>query len=127
MVFRDGIPAWENAGFPITSLLPSKNITIPEVNAAQLHNSLDDYLIVDIRPESTYSDGYLTGSRAMPLTYLKMLSVELPSDRKIMIVDYGGKRCNMAAKWLVSRGYSNISVLKGGLTEYANAGFELEK
>ena len=127
MVFQDGIPAWEKAGYSTISLLPTKSITVPEVDAVQLSQTLEDYLIVDIRPESTYENGYLPGSRAMPLTYLKMLSVELPTDSKIMIVDYGGKRCKKAAKWLVSNGYSDVSVLKGGLTGYAKAGFELEK
>jgi rhodanese-related sulfurtransferase len=127
MVFRNGIPGWEKAGFTTTTRLPNKDITIPELDAAQLHNSLDDYLVVDVRPESKYSDGYLPGSRAMPMTYLQMLSVELPLDRKIMIVDYGGKRCKMAARWLLSNGYTDVSVLKGGLSKYAEEGYELEQ
>lgn len=127
MVFRDGLPAWIKAGYPIDSPSPLSKISVPVIDAAQLHASLDKFVIVDIRPESAYEMGYLPGSRAMPLAYLSILSVELPRNRKIVVVDHSGKQSQTAARWLVSRGYADVCWLKGGLSNYNAAGFELEK
>lgn len=127
MVFMDGIPGWLKAGYSLTTGSTKKNMEIKSVDAVELNETLDNYLIVDIRPESTYKMGYLPESRAMPMTYLSILSVELPKDRRIIIVDHSGKRCKKAAQWLTANGFEDVSVLKGGLTGFANAGFALEK
>lgn len=128
MVFRDGIPGWENAGFATTSTSPKKDdMKVPVIEPAQLHKTLDEYLVVDIRPASAYKMGYLPGSRAMPMPYLSMLSVELPKDRRILVVDHSGKQSKRAAQWLMSNGFKDVSMLNDGVTGYINAGFELEK
>ena len=127
MVFRDGLPAWIKAGYPVNAPIPLNRVEVPMIEPADLHASLNDYLVVDIRPESAYDLGYLPNSRAMPLAYLSMLCVELPKDRKLVVVDHSGKQCRTAAQWLVSHGFKNVVWLKDGLTGYANAGFELVK
>lgn len=127
MVFRDGLPAWIKAGYPIDSPKSLKQFILPTIEPSQLNKSLDDYLVVDIRPRSAYSKGYLPGSRAMPLAYLSQLSAELPKDGKLVVVDHSGKQCKTAAQWLKSNGFSDVHWLKGGLIGYTKAGFELEK
>jgi rhodanese-related sulfurtransferase len=127
MVFKDGIPAWVEAGYPINSPEPLKDAKVTTIEAEQLNASLDDFIIVDIRPQSTYELGYLPGSRAMPLAYLSMLSAELPKDRWIVVVDHKGKQCKTAAQWLNNNGFKTVSWLKGGLTGYAKKGFKLER
>lgn len=127
MVFTDGIPGWLKAGYSLTTSSTDKKKEITSIHAEDFNAMLDDYLIVDIRPESTYKIGFLPESRAMPMTYLSMLSVELPKDGRIIIVDHSGKRCKRAAQWLLDNGFKDVSVLNGGLTGYKNAGFKLEE
>lgn len=127
MVFRDGLPAWIKAGYPVNSPKPLKLGKVPMIEPGQLKKSLDDYLVVDIRPESTYKLGYLPGSRAMPLAYLSTLSAELPKKGRLVVVDHKGKQCKTAAQWLKNNGFSDVCWLKGGLIGYAKAGYELEK
>lgn len=127
MVFRDGLPAWIKAGYPVNSSMPLKRLQVPDIVPSQLNKSLNDYLVIDIRPASAYKLGYLPGSRAMPLAYLSRLSVELPKDGKLVVVDHKGKQCKTAAQWLKTNGFNNVRWLKGGLISYANAGYQLEK
>lgn len=126
MVFTDGIPGWLKEGYAMAANSTQKKIEVKSIEATELNKTIDDYIIVDIRPESTYKIGYLPDSRAMPMTYLSILSVELPKDRRIMIVDHSGKRCKKAAQWLLANGFEDVSILEDGLTGFANAGFALE-
>lgn len=127
MVFRDGLPAWIKAGYPINSTKLLKQCNVPAIEPGQLNKSLDDCLVVDIRPRSAYKNGYLPESRAMPLAYLSKLSAELPKDGKLVVVDHKGKQCKTAAQWLKDKGFSNVLWLKGGLAGYKKAGYKLEK
>lgn len=127
-VFKDGIPGWINAGYKINQSRPVDDGEIIVLEPAELHANLDDYLIVDIRPASAYKNqGYIPGSRAMPMAYLSMLSVELPKDDRIVLIDNGGHQLNYAAQWMINKGFQDVRILKGGMAAYLEAGFKLEK
>ncbi len=127
MVFKDGIPGWIDAGYTIKSTVPLKKVAVSSIEPKQLNDGLANYLVVDIRPENAYVNGYVPGSRAMPLAYLSMLYVEIPKTSKIVVVDHKGKQCKTAAQWLKNNGYDEVLYLRGGLSGYAAAGFRLEK
>jgi rhodanese-related sulfurtransferase len=127
MIFRDGIPGWIDAGYVINALAPKISKEVQLIEPSELHTTLDQYLVVDIRPASAYKEGYLPGSRAMPMAYLSMLSVELPKDSRIVLIDNGGHQLIKAAQWMTDSGFEDVTILKGGMTAYIKAGFELEK
>ena len=127
MVFRDGIPAWVKAGYPLNTSSPLKKAKVPSLEPATLKASLDDVYIIDIRPPSVYDKGYIKNSRAIPLGFLSFLVEEIPRNQKLVVVDHKGKQCKTAAKWLKNNGFKDVAWLKGGLTAWAKKGYPVEK
>jgi rhodanese-related sulfurtransferase len=127
-IFKDGIPGWKAAGFSVKRITSYQDLYVPTIEPEKLNAALDQYLIIDIRPVNAYkSFGYIPGSRAMPLPYLSLLAAELPKEKRLVVADHNGKRCEKAAQWLLGNGFQDVTLLKNGLTGYADAGFAMEK
>ena len=128
MVFRDGLPGWKEAGYKTNIAQNTTIINVRAIEPKELHTAINDLLVIDIRPSNIYDKfGYIPDSRALPLAYLSLLSTELSKESRIVIVDHQGKRCRTAAQWLISQGYTDVSVLNNGLQAYVDEGFSLEK
>lgn len=127
MVFKDGLPGWIKAGYPVKSLMAADNTKIPSVSAEQLSEMLGNVYVIDVRPENLYELGFLPYSRAIPLGHLSRLYTEIPKKIKIVVVDHKEKQAPTACKFLRSKGYNNVSWLKGGLASWSKQGLELEK
>jgi rhodanese-related sulfurtransferase len=41
---------------------------------------------------------------------------KIPDDRKIVVFDYRGKQCTVAARFLIEKGYTDVCMLKGGIS-----------
>lgn len=66
---------------------------------------------------------------SIPYNELQPNLSELPADKNAKIVLYcsSGRMSQIAAVELVSLGYTNVWNLEGGMTDWRQAGFELEK
>ena len=66
---------------------------------------------------------------SIPYNEIKQNLSQLPADNSTKIVLYcsSGRMSQMAADELVSLGFTNVWNLKGGMTEWQQAGFELEQ
>ena len=52
---------------------------------------------------------------------------EIPKDRKILVYCRSGRRSAEASGILAENGFTEVYNMKGGITEWMNAGYEVEK
>lgn len=66
---------------------------------------------------------------SIPYNEIEQNLSQLPADKSAKIVLYcsSGRMSQIAAEELVSIGYTNVWDLKGGMVDWQQAGFELEK
>ena len=100
------------------------------VSASTLRSMIADgneLAIVDVREELIFSQRHLLLARSVPLSRLELKFAQLVPRRatRIVLCDDDGKLAARAAAVLGRNGYSNLSILDGGVDAWAAAGFEL--
>lgn len=104
----------------------------PEKLKARLERG-DPTLIVDVREREEALMGSLPGAINMPLSDLASRIQELAfsiSERPetgVVLVCQSGMRAERALVVLVGAGVSKVTVLKGGVTAWCEAGFDLSR
>ena len=96
----------------------------------QIRNSKEEYILLDVRLEGAYKDGYIEKAILFTAKSINKVSSEriLKKDSRI-IVYCGGFECpasTYAAKELVSLGYKVLDY-KGGVEEWIKKGNKLSK
>lgn len=130
-VYNEGIPEWVKRGYPaeIREVYPKPQV--PFVSAADLKGMIDrkdDMVLVDLRDEDDRKAGWIKGSKSIDMEILDTSLGELPKNRKIVFIDLHGKQSYMAARFLASKGYKEISMLEGGFVGgWLKAGYPIEK
>lgn len=100
---------------------PVKNLS-PQLVTQTINR--EDGMVVDIRNKVEYDKGHIAG--AMHLTMEKIqkkdiASLEKRKDKPIIVVCNAGLSAAGAANVLVKQGFSNISVLRGGMNTWFGA------
>ncbi len=127
-IFINGIKGWTGAGYSLNTERAVPDFKIPLVTAAQLKASLDKVAVVDIRPRKfRKKDGWNKDSKQIPLGIFSKTYGYVPRNKKVVIVDHNGKRSRVACLYLKSKGYKDISQLKGGMKAWKDKGYPLVK
>jgi SulP family sulfate permease len=79
-------------------------------------------LIVDVREPREFKRGHIPQAQLIPLPRLLAEAHEFPADRQVVLVCQGGRRSSRAAYILNRKGFSNITVMQGGMLAWENAG-----
>jgi rhodanese-related sulfurtransferase len=100
------------------------------VNARQLRAMLGDggeLALIDVREELIFSKNHLLLARSVPLSRFELNFAALVPRRTVRIVlcDDADGLAEHAAAIVARNGYSDVSVLDGGVAAWAAAGFEL--
>ena len=93
------------------------NITAEE--AKEIMDSSEGYIILDVRTQEEYAQGYIPGAVLFPLDDIEgKAHVVLPDkDQLILIYCRSGNRSKKAAQILVELGYTNIKEF-GGIIDW---------
>ena len=111
-------------------LLAEAREEIPEIDAAglaELLSSDSPPLVVDVREQSEWDEGYIPGSVHVPRGFLesRIAGVARP-DREIVLSCAAGNRSLLAGQTLREMGYANVTSLAGGFTDWKRRGNRFE-
>ncbi len=87
----------------------------------------DGLQIVDVRETSEFESERIRGAISSPLTSFKESFRRIDKNRHSYIICQSGKRAGKYAKQLLENGYENVSVVKGGLKSWIDAGYPVEE
>lgn len=117
---EDGLDAWENQGFPIAQL--------GSVSVQLLQHQLDSDqkpFVLDVRTENEWNDGHIPDALHIHGGMLRDRYQEVPSDVPVAVICGTGYRGSIAASFLKSHGYEDVSNVLGGMSAWKSAGLPL--
>src|SRR5213075_355870 len=81
------------------------------------------YAVFDVRERGEFNECQIANATSLPRGQIEFRLSELVPNRKIPIVLYDddGERAILAARTLAELGYSDVSLLDGGLTAFKQA------
>ncbi len=99
------------------------NIT-PQQLRGRLHDG-GEIAIVDVREEGSFHHRHLLMASCLPLSRLELIAPALLPRRSapVVVCDDGGGLAERAAERLIEGGWSDVSVLAGGVSAWAAEGF----
>lgn len=100
-----------------------KHVSPREAYAAYMLGSV----LVDVRePEEARHLPDLRQLRSIPVSQLDVRYIELPSDRPVVLLSKVGNKSTDAARFLLTHGFGDVSVVTGGLQAWAEEGMPVK-
>jgi len=92
---------------------------ISQEEAKALMESETDYVILDVRTEEEFAEGYIAGAILIPDYEIKEKAESMLPDKDQLILVYcrSGRRSKLAASELVTLGYTNVKEF-GGIIDW---------
>ena len=104
-------------------MLQLKHVTPREAYAAYMLGSV----LVDVREtEEARRRPDLRQLRSIPVSELNARYNELPSDRPVVLLSKVGNKSTDAARFLLTHGFGDVSVVDGGLQAWAEEGMPVK-
>jgi len=89
----------------------------------------EDAVLLDIRSADDFKKGHITSARNIPLAQLSKELSKLENDKNkpIIVVCQAGMSAQGAAKQLISAGFGQVAVLRGGMSKWLEASLPVVK
>ncbi len=100
-----------------------------DISVQQAKEMIDkgDVFILDVRTQEEYNAGHIRNSTLIPVQDLSKRLNEVPRDRDTIVYCKTGGRSTAASEILANSGFIRIYNMKGGITEWTKAGYEIVK
>lgn len=129
--FREGIPGWKEAGYPLVSVKPLPDVEVKRITATELAEMFDneDFVLVDINLDEDAHTFHIDHAKRVhiPLDKLNVSLPQLPRDKKIVIICLKGKRSPTAVRYLLGQGYEDVVMVDGGIQQWVMEGRPVKK
>jgi rhodanese-related sulfurtransferase len=97
---------------------------VVEISPTDLESSLKEktgVVLIDVREPAEFSEGHLPGAALMPLGGLPESASSVRRDAAVVTYCRSGYRSKVAAKKLMSAGFTNVKSLSGGIRSWRGA------
>jgi len=87
----------------------------------------DEFAVIDPRAASEFAAGHLLAASNLPLARIEAVIAHLvpQSNTPCVLCDAGGGEAEAAAEWLEAAGYTNVTILQGGIDGWRESGGEV--
>lgn len=82
-------------------------------------------ILIDIRPSEAFNAGHIPQARSIPATEIDKKAASLPKNKPLILVCDFGRAAGSAAVRLRALGFTEVSVLGGGMRAWSTAGLPL--
>jgi rhodanese-related sulfurtransferase len=118
IAFVIGMIAWQNSSSSTSKEYPLE-ISLEEA-AAKRESGV---FILDVRQPEEWNEYHVPGSTLIPLGELASRVDELPLDQEIVVVCRSGNRSAQGRDILIEAGFTQVTSLAGGLSQWQAAGY----
>ena len=93
--------------------------SVTYLNETDFANVMRKGQLIDIRKKDEFDEGHINGSRNIPLGALNKSFSKLRGDQPIYLVCADGKACKRATMLLISKNFSDVYSLEGGIARWS--------
>ena len=105
----------------------SIDFSIPLISVNELHENLDDFIILDAREKEEFEVSHLPGAIYVGYDQPELKVIEnLPRDKKLLFYCSIGYRSEKIGEKAKEMGFDKVYNLYGSIFEWVNEGYELE-
>lgn len=104
-----------------TSVLPAE-ISVSEAFTKYQNGTF----VLDVRTQEEWDDFHAPNSTLIPLDQLPARLNELPKNKEIIVVCRSGNRSQQGRDILLNAGFTQVTSMQGGLTEWRASGYPVE-
>jgi rhodanese-related sulfurtransferase len=113
-------------GIVYSQMTPAAASIPDEISVAQAAAKRDQgAFILDVREQSEWDQFHIPDATLIPLGQLSSRLNELPKDKEIVVVCRTGHRSAQGRDILRQAGFTNVTSMAGGVTEWQNQGLAI--
>lgn len=111
-------PPYSSAKDPVNILgMCADNVLRGFVKPAY-YEDIEGSFVVDVRIPASYNTKSIDGAVNIPLAQLRARTVEIPTDKKVILVCDSGYTSYLASRILIQKGFNNVYSLMAGMKLY---------
>ena len=96
-----------------------KQASVHEIN--EMFDNGDECQIIDVREFSEFNSERIANAELMPLSSFEKQAANIDHSKPVYIMCRSGNRAKQAAEKLVSKGFTDIHVIEGGMLAWSQA------